>query len=125
MQEGAAALVVVNQDPNDISRKSPRMTTALVVAVAADLLQLVAFPLFAEGAASPVDDVLDLAVAGLLTYLLGWHWEFAPSFLGELVPGLDFVPFWTLAVANVYRKTKQIEPGPEGPVIEGEPVHKR
>jgi hypothetical protein len=24
-----------------------------------------------------------------------------------MVPGVDFVPFWTLGVANVYRKWKQ------------------
>ena len=44
----------------------------------------------------------------MLTYLLGWHWEFLPSFLAKLVPGVDLVPLWTLAVANVYRKSKQI-----------------
>jgi hypothetical protein len=25
------------------------------------------------------------------------------------VPGVDLVPFWTLAVANVYRKAKQVQ----------------
>jgi hypothetical protein len=57
---------------------------------------------------SPADDVLDLAVAAVLVNLLGWHWEFLPAFAAELVPGVDLVPFWTLAVANVYRKWKQI-----------------
>ena len=66
------------------------------------------FPLFAEGALSPVDDVLDLAVAAVLVHLLGWHWEFLPAFAAELVPGVDLVPFWTLAVISVYRKRKQI-----------------
>ena len=122
--EGASTRVAVDQNTTDVSPKTPPLNAALVVAIVADLIQLVAFPLFMEGAASPVDDVLDLVVAGALTYLLGWHWEFAPSFLGELIPGLDFVPFWTLAVANVYRKSKQIAPGPQGPVIEGEPVRK-
>jgi len=55
------------------------------------------FPLFGEGALSPADDVLDLAVAAVLVNLLGWHWEFLPAFAAELVPGLDLVPFWTLA----------------------------
>jgi hypothetical protein len=27
--------------------------------------------------------------------------------LAKLVPGVDLVPFWTLAVANVYRKAKR------------------
>jgi hypothetical protein len=40
--------------------------------------------------------------------LLGWQWEFLPSFLAKLVPGVDLVPFWTMAVANVYRKSKRI-----------------
>ena len=80
----------------------------MVLAIVADALQIVVFPLFVEGALSPADDVLDLAVAAVLVRLLGWHWEFLPAFAAELVPGLDLVPFWTLAVANVYRKSKQI-----------------
>jgi hypothetical protein len=104
-----------------------KLRAAMAVAVIADVAQMALFPLFIEGAVSPADDVLDLAVAGVLTYLLGWHWEFAPSFLGELVPGLNFVPLWTLAVANVYRKTRQIEKAPDQPptIIEGEPVRKK
>ncbi|HWG20889.1 MAG TPA: hypothetical protein VG225_10190 [Terracidiphilus sp.] len=84
----------------------PRMRAAMALAIAADLLQLFVFPLFVEGAASPADDLVDLGVAGALTYLLGWHWEFLPSFAAKLVPGVDLVPLWTLAVANVYRKSK-------------------
>ena len=84
-----------------------RLRAAMVLAVAADVLQIVVFPLFAEGALSPADDVLDFAVAALLVHLLGWHWEFLPAFAAELVPGIDLVPFWTLAVASVYRKSKQ------------------
>jgi hypothetical protein len=80
----------------------------MVLAMAADALQIVVFPLFAEGALSPADDVLDVAVAAVLVHLLGWHWEFLPTFFAELAPGVDLVPFWTLAVANVYRKWKQI-----------------
>jgi hypothetical protein len=96
---------------DDSVLKSPRsrFRTALVLAVAADALQVVVFPLFAEGAISPLDDILDLTVMAALASLIGWHWEFLPSFVAELVPGLDLVPFWTLAVANVYRKWKQTE----------------
>jgi hypothetical protein len=84
----------------------PRMKVALAVAIIADLLQMVVFPLVIEGAASPADDLIDLGVAAIMSSLLGWHWEFAPSFLGKLVPGLDLIPLWTMAVANVYRKQK-------------------
>jgi hypothetical protein len=79
----------------------------MILAIIADLLELVVFPLFIEGVGSPADDILDVGIGAVLTYLLGWHWEFLPSFLGKLAPGVDLVPFWTLAVANVYRKTKR------------------
>ena len=79
----------------------------MVLAVMADALQIVVFPLFVEGALSPADDILDFGIAAVLVHLLGWHWEFLPAFAAELVPGVDLVPFWTMAVANVYRKWKQ------------------
>jgi hypothetical protein len=84
-----------------------RFRAAMILAMAADAAQILVMPLFAEGGLSPADDVLDVAVAALLVHLLGWHWEFLPSFFAELVPGVDLAPFWTLAVANVYRKWKQ------------------
>jgi len=86
----------------------PRFRTAMVLAILADALQLIIFPVFVAGALSPAEDVLDFGVAALLVNLLGWHWEFLPSFLVKLVPGVDLVPFWTMAVANVYRKSKRI-----------------
>jgi len=97
----------VTDDAITISPGS-RFRAAMVLALVADALQIVVFPLFVEGALSPADDVLDLGVAAVLVNLLGWHWEFLPSFLGKLVPGVDLVPLWTMAVANVYRKSKQI-----------------
>ncbi len=94
--------------------QSSRFRAALMLAIIVDLLQIVVFPLFVEGAISPADDILDLGIGAMLVQLLGWHWEFLPSFCAKLVPGVDLVPFWTMAVANVYRKSKQ------GPVtIEG------
>ena len=101
------ATSVVNDEPLPLSPRTG-FRIAMVVAMAADTLQIFVFPLFAEGALSPADDVLDIAVAAVLINLLGWHWEFLPAFLAELVPGVDLVPFWTLAVVNVYRKWKQI-----------------
>ena len=84
-----------------------RFKAAMVLAILVDALQIVVFPLFVEGALSPADDILDFGMAAVLVQLLGWHWEFLPSFLGKLVPGADLVPFWTMAVASVYRKTKR------------------
>ena len=92
----------------------PRLKAALILAILADVFQIAVFPLFIEGAASPSDDILDLGIGGVLTLLLGWHWEFAPSFLAKLVPGVDYIPLWTLAVANVYRKSRRLVVATEG-----------
>jgi hypothetical protein len=59
---------------------------AMMLAIAADALQLIALPLFVEGAESPADDILDLGIGVAMVALLGWHWEFLPSFLAKLVP---------------------------------------
>jgi hypothetical protein len=97
----------VTEDAITISPGS-RFRAAMMLAIVADAFQIVVFPLFVEGALSPADDILDFGVAALLVRLLGWHWEFLPSFLAKLVPGVDLVPLWTMAVANVYRKSKQM-----------------
>ena len=84
----------------------PQFRLAMLVAIIADALQLVVFPAFVAGALSPADDLLDLGIAATMVRLLGWHWEFLPSFFAKLVPGVDLVPFWTIAVASVWRKAK-------------------
>ncbi|HLQ50372.1 MAG TPA: hypothetical protein VK129_02680 [Terriglobales bacterium] len=81
--------------------KSPEHRPAWFVAIAADLIQLAAFPFFFEGVLSIPDAILDVAVGAILTKLLGWHWAFLPSFVAELVPGLDLFPSWTAAVFYV------------------------
>lgn len=101
-------------DQSDRNSSGTRLKAALALAVVADIIQLVVFPLVVEGAASPADDILDLCVCGVLTYLLGWHWEFLPSFAAKLLPGADLVPFWSLAVANVYRKSKALPAARQG-----------
>ena len=85
----------------------PQFRAAMLAAMVADALQIVVFPLFVAGGLSPADDILDLGVAALMIQLLGWHWEFLPSFLIKLVPGVDLCPFWTIAVVNVWRKAKR------------------
>lgn len=109
----------MHQDAITIS-PGPRLRAAMILAILADVFQLAVFPLFIEGGASPADDMVDLCVGGTLTYLLGWHWEFLPSFAAKLVPGVDMVPLWTLAVANVYRKSKKLTAA----TIEGQ-IHER
>jgi len=102
---------------NDV--KSPQQRLAWLVAIAADALQIIGFPIFVEGGASPADAVLDVAVAAVLTKLLGWHWAFLPSLMAELIPGVDLFPTWTAAVFFVTRQqqVRSIEPEvlPPGP----------
>jgi hypothetical protein len=118
--------VVMTDDKITISA-GPRFQAAMIVAIIADALQIAVFPMFVEGALSPADDVLDFGVGALMVHLLGWHWEFLPSFFAKLVPGVDLVPFWTLAVANVYRKTKRMaaseEEGRQSRPILDDPRH--
>jgi hypothetical protein len=75
-----------------------RLRIAWLVAIAADLLQILLFPIMAAGAASPFDVALDLAAFVILSVVVGPHWAFAPSVIAELVPGLDLVPTWVVAV---------------------------
>jgi hypothetical protein len=116
--------VAMTQDPVIIPDRS-HFRAAMILAVLADAVQIILFPLFFEGAVSPADDLLDLGIGAALTYLLGWHWEFLPSFFAKLVPGVDMVPFWTLSVANVYRRSRKlpvtIEAAPEEPAHQKPP----
>jgi len=52
---------------------------------------------------SPVNDVLDVAVALLLIFLVGWHIAFLPTFVAKEVPLLNLAPTWTIAVFVVTR----------------------
>ena len=99
-----------------------RIRAARSIAIAADFLQIVVFPVFAGGAASIVNDILDVAVAVSMSLLVGWHWAFLPSFLAELVPFFDLVPTWTAAVFFATRKGTPQNPAGAGPVIDTEVV---
>ena len=93
------------------SIKSPELRLAWAIAIAADAAQILAFPLFAEGALSPLDDALDLVVAVMLTRLIGWHWAFLPTLMVEVIPGVDLIPTWTAAM---YLVTRQLAPKNDG-----------
>ena len=59
----------MTEDPTPLSPRT-RFRAAMILAMAADALQIFVFPLFAEGALSPADDVLDLAERALLKRLM-------------------------------------------------------
>src|SRR5262245_2049059 len=83
-------------------RPAPRQKRmALVIAILADLTQLALAPLFVEGVVSPLDGALDLIVAGLLLFTLGWNWRTVLALGLELVPGLALFPSWTAAIATL------------------------
>ena len=103
------------------SLKDPEQRLAWGIAIAADALQIVAFPLFVEGGLSPIDSVLDLVVGFLMVRLLGWHWAFLPTAAAKLLPAADLFPTWTAAVLFVTRN--QVRAGdqevlPPGPAPE-------
>ncbi len=83
-----------------------RFLAAIAIAALADVTQLVLLPLFGEGVASPLNDALDVIVAFFMITLLGFHWQFLPSFVSELVPILNIAPAWTIAVLWVHRSER-------------------
>jgi hypothetical protein len=80
------------------------------IAIAADAVQIGFMPLFAEGIASPVNDVLDVVVAMVLILLVGWHVAFIPSFIIKVLPFADLAPTWTLAALIATRGKKGEQP---------------
>ena len=92
-----------------------RIRAARAIAMLADLAQIVVFPGFSQGGLSPANDALDVGVAIALSWLLGWHWVFLPSFLSELIPIWDLVPTWTAAVWYVTSGALPPAEGPPGP----------
>jgi len=94
-------LLETERIPPRAAPRAPRpaaVRAAWAVALIADAVQWIVWPLFIAGAASPLDTIVDVVVAGLLIQLVGWHWAFLPSFIAELIPGVDLVPTWTAAV---------------------------
>jgi hypothetical protein len=50
-----------------------RFRAAMALAIIADAVQIIVFPLFVGGALSPAGDILDLSMGAALVHLLGWH----------------------------------------------------
>jgi len=87
---------------------------ARIVAIVADGVQLALLPLVVGGVTSPVDDIIDVVTGIVLTALVGFRWAFLPAFVAEMVPFVDMVPSWTMAVFLTTRdkqdaQSKQLE----------------
>lgn len=98
-----------------------RLRSAWTIAIGADLLQIAIFPIFIAGAASPFDATLDVLVALLLIWRVGWHWAFLPTFVAELLPGFDLAPTWTIAVWLATRGRHGDRGAPAGPSLPAGP----
>jgi hypothetical protein len=86
---------------------TPREALALVIAVAADAVQWLVLPLFAEGGLSPADAALDAAAFAVLTGLLGFSPLLLPTVVVELLPVADLAPAWSVAVvAIIWRRRR-------------------
>ena len=90
-----------------------RIVLAFAVSVIADALQ---FPISGATATGilaipgeAADVALDVVVMVITSALLGFHTALLPSFVLELVPGLDLLPTWTGCVAFVVWRRKQAE----------------
>jgi hypothetical protein len=65
-----------------------------VIAILVDLAQYALLP----ATLTPLNNAIDVVTGFVMIWLVGWHWAFLPTFLAELVPFVDLVPTWTLAV---------------------------
>src|SRR5689334_4545891 len=90
---------------------TPRLTRtrtglALVVAVAADGLQL----FFGPFGWAFADEIIDVIAMVLTSALIGFHWLLLPTFVVEFVPIVDMLPTWTGCVAAVLVLRKRAQP---------------
>jgi hypothetical protein len=96
--------------PNPLTAR--RILIARVLAVLVDLAQFALLPV----ELTPLNNVIDVATGLAMVALVGWHWAFLPTFLAEMVPFVDLVPTWTLAVMFATRGgPPQAAPG--GPAL--------
>jgi hypothetical protein len=94
---------------------TPRVRSAYLIAMAADVVQLLLGPagwLFA-------DEIIDVAAMVAISRLIGFHPLLLPTFVVELVPVADLLPTWTGCVALVVALRKREPPPPaSGDVID-------
>ena len=95
-----------------------RIIAAVVIAIAADGLQLCLGPLGWAFA----DQIIDVAAAILIVWLIGFHLLLLPTVVMEMIPGVDDLPTWTACVIAVIALRKRGQnssaPPPDKPVID-------
>ena len=87
-----------------------RIALAIVVAAAADGVQL----LLADVGWFGLDQAIDCVAMVVISWLIGFHILFLPTFVVELVPLVEDLPTWTACTAAVIvlRKREQRQPPP-------------
>jgi hypothetical protein len=98
----------MNQTPTNT-----QIWVARGLALAADAVQMLLFPIFGPGVASPANIAVDVLLAIVLTKLVGWHIAFVPTFVVEMLPVADLAPTWSVAVwiATAGRSTDKLSAG--------------
>ena len=95
-----------------------RIRTALLIAIAADAIQVLLGPL----GWTFFDEVIDIIAMLIISWAIGFHPLLLPTFFIELVPVVDMLPAWTLCVARVIslrKKQQQAKPQPsQGTIID-------
>ena len=76
-----------------------RVWIARGIALLVDIVQWALLP----ASLTPWNAAIDAATGLAMVALVGWHWAFLPTFAAELVPFVDLVPTWTLAVTFATR----------------------
>jgi hypothetical protein len=104
--------------------RAPRMTrarmrAALIIAIAADVMQWCLGPFGWAGG----DQVIDIAAMLLTMWLLGFHPLLLPTALLEFFPVIDWLPTWTGCVLLVIarRKHREAQANEPAPVIVNPP----
>jgi hypothetical protein len=92
-----------------------RVWIARGLALLVDLVQWALLP----ASLTPFNPAIDVATGLAMVALVGWHWAFLPTFAAELVPFVDLVPTWTLAVTFATRgriaETPELPPPGQAP----------
>ena len=90
------------------------MAVALVIALAADALQI------PTQLMTPVPEIIDVVAMVLTSLLLGFHLLLLPTFVIELFPIVDMAPTWTgcvLAVMALRRNRSEPAPVKTTPLV--------
>lgn len=83
-----------------------RIVLALAITILADAIQLIPGPL---GWAF-IDQIIDVIAMVLLSFTVGFHVLFLPTFVAELIPAVTMFPTWTACLLIVMAQRRKRKP---------------